>query len=164
MIVSPMANVSTFAQWLKSARREKHMTQDDLAEKSGLGRTYISAVETGKVKLPQSQTRERIHNVLGTSDLQLVDYGLLAYDEFGNEYVPDRPEPAPVDVTGSVATGSARASGGTITATIDDPASRIGGLVKLVGWNRERERAVTKILTGYINADADEEEEGEIPF
>jgi transcriptional regulator with XRE-family HTH domain len=37
-----------FGQRVKSLRKEKGMSQEELAEKSGLNRPYISAIEQGK--------------------------------------------------------------------------------------------------------------------
>jgi transcriptional regulator with XRE-family HTH domain len=37
-----------FGQRVKSLRKEKGMSQKELAEKSGLNRPYISAIEQGK--------------------------------------------------------------------------------------------------------------------
>jgi transcriptional regulator with XRE-family HTH domain len=37
-----------FGQRVKTLRKEKGMSQEELAEKSGLNRPYISAIEQGK--------------------------------------------------------------------------------------------------------------------
>jgi len=85
-----MAGLETYSDWLKAKRREQKLTQEKLAEESGLGRTYINAIENGRIKLPQFATRAKIHSVLGSSDDELVDLELLAQDQNGNEWVPER--------------------------------------------------------------------------
>jgi transcriptional regulator with XRE-family HTH domain len=83
-----MNKLDTFAQWMKAKRRECGLTQAQLAEQTGLGRTYVNAIENGRVKMPQLVTRQKIHEVLGSTDEELIDLELLAYDDYGNPYVP----------------------------------------------------------------------------
>ena len=79
----------TFAQWLRRRRREGGVTQVQLAERAGLGRTYVTALEGGAVTLPTANTRRAIHQVLGTSDEELIALGIMAVDAYtGEEYAP----------------------------------------------------------------------------
>lgn len=98
-----MKDLSTFAHWMKARRREYGLTQAQLAEQSGLGRTYINAIENGRIKLPQHGTRQKIHEVFDSTDDELVDLELLAFDNWGNEYVPEQ-EPEPEAESGTTPT------------------------------------------------------------
>lgn len=48
IIVLAMDIVKVFAQNMRKYRLEKHLSQEALAEKAGLHRTYISAIECGR--------------------------------------------------------------------------------------------------------------------
>lgn len=61
----------TFGEWLRIERKRAGMSQEGLARKAGLGRTYIIKLERGGVVLPTRETRDRLHAVLGTSEQQL---------------------------------------------------------------------------------------------
>lgn len=180
-ILRLMADVATFGEWVKAMRREHKLTQQQLADAARLARTYVLAVEKGRVKLPQKPNRDKMHGVFGTDDSLLEDLGLMARDEFGNEYIPDRPDVEShqrsatatigVDTTardavvlGGHAIGQGHAHAGTLD--VADPASRLSGLIQLIKWNTARDRAITKILTGYLNEDADQDEgnDEEVPF
>ncbi len=82
--------IRTIGQFFRLIRRERGLTQAELANRSELSRTYIVALEGGKVVHPQRSTRVKLHYSLGTSDDELVDLGLLAIDVNGEEYVPER--------------------------------------------------------------------------
>lgn len=51
-------------QIIEEARKKAHMTQEELAEKIGTNKSYISRVETGKTE-PRISTFYRIINALG---------------------------------------------------------------------------------------------------
>jgi transcriptional regulator with XRE-family HTH domain len=55
-----------FGSAVKTARREKGLSQEQLAAKSGLDRTYISGVERG-ARNPSLKSAQRIANALGKS-------------------------------------------------------------------------------------------------
>lgn len=82
----------TFARWLKARRIERGLTQIELEHDAGLSEKYVSAAERGRVKLPEPETRERIHHALGTTEDQLVEAGLLKRLDFdgGPVYVNPR--------------------------------------------------------------------------
>ena len=52
-------------EMLKEARRAAHMTQDQLAEKAGTKKTYISRVENGKIDIQVSTLFRIIEEGLG---------------------------------------------------------------------------------------------------
>jgi len=52
-------------EMLKEARRAAHMTQDQLAEKAGTKKTYISRVENGKLDIQVSTLFRIIEEGLG---------------------------------------------------------------------------------------------------
>lgn len=157
MIFLPMASITTYAQWLKAMRREKRMTQQDLAEATGMARTYLSAVEGGKVRMPKSPNRERIHRVFGSSDRELEDLNLIAWDGFGNEIVPEGDAPLiERREAGDEDKLPAGMSPGAWVAT-SDSAARISALVRLVAWSPDREYDVTKTLLRYVEEDRQQE-------
>jgi len=56
-----------FAQALRQLRQEKGLSQEELADRAGLHRTYISQIERG-IKSPSLRSLERIARAL---DVQL---------------------------------------------------------------------------------------------
>lgn len=66
-----------YGQWLKKCRADKGITQVQLAVAAGIGQTYLSKIESGKVDLPNAELRDRIHDVLGTTEDQLVAAGVI---------------------------------------------------------------------------------------
>ncbi|SFT03800.1 helix-turn-helix domain-containing protein [Marininema halotolerans] len=50
--------------WLVKLRKEKGMTQKDVACKAGLSRNYYSEIEKG-IKTPAGKTAKRLGNTLG---------------------------------------------------------------------------------------------------
>lgn len=67
----------TFGQWLRGKREETGLSQERLAVAVGVDRAYVNKVERGKVNLPNPETRERFHQVLGTSEEDLVRAGIV---------------------------------------------------------------------------------------
>lgn len=64
-----MGIVESFAAAVRRRRLELRLSQEDLAERSGLDRTYISGVERG-VRNPTLKTAQRIAEAL---EIQLRD-------------------------------------------------------------------------------------------
>lgn len=56
---------------VREARQRKRMTQDDLAEASGLDQTTISDLETGRNTNPRLDTIRRLAKALGIRPVQL---------------------------------------------------------------------------------------------
>lgn len=52
---------------IKEIRERKNISQDDLAKISGVGRTTISALETGKAVVTTNITMQKIATALGES-------------------------------------------------------------------------------------------------
>ena len=67
----------TFGDWLKGQRTRRGLSQIELEQTAELSEKYVSSTERGRIKLPNGNTRARIHDVLGTSDDDLVAVGLL---------------------------------------------------------------------------------------
>jgi transcriptional regulator with XRE-family HTH domain len=55
---------------LREARRRKGMTQDVLADKSGVDQTHISSIEIGR-RVPSKDVRERLAEALGMAPSKL---------------------------------------------------------------------------------------------
>lgn len=56
---------------VREARKRKRMTQDDLAQASGLDQTTISDLETGRHVNPRLDTIQRLSQALGIRPAQL---------------------------------------------------------------------------------------------
>lgn len=71
-------NTATFGAWLRQARRSHRppVSQERLAEITGIDRAHLSRMENDKVGLPLYETRQRIHQALGTSDDELRAFGV----------------------------------------------------------------------------------------
>lgn len=57
----------TTAYKIKEIRESKNMTQEELAQKSGISRSIISELETGKRTITTTNTLIKIAEVLGYS-------------------------------------------------------------------------------------------------
>lgn len=60
-----------FGQALREARKSKGISQEDLAEKSGLDRSFISLVERG-IQIPNIVVLLKLAEVLGVSAADLI--------------------------------------------------------------------------------------------
>ena len=56
---------------LRDERRQKHLTQEDLAEKSGIHRNHISFMERG-LRSPTLETMIRVCHALGVETSEVV--------------------------------------------------------------------------------------------
>lgn len=93
----PMSS-QRFGDWLKRERRARGLRQQDLEVQANLGLNYVSKIERGRVGLPEDDTRGRIHRVLGTSDDDLVEAGILRKHQVGDRlpvYLTNDPHQAP---------------------------------------------------------------------
>ncbi|MDP4146346.1 MAG: helix-turn-helix domain-containing protein [Bacillota bacterium] len=52
---------------IKKLREDMNLTLKDLAEKSGVGKSTISEIETGKATNPKTATLQKLSNVLGVT-------------------------------------------------------------------------------------------------
>lgn len=146
-ILRLMAEIETFGDWMRVMRKERRLTQAQLAEAAGLARTYIVSIEKGRVKLPQDTNRRKLHKVFGTDDSVLEDLGLLAWDGFGNEYIPDREAPMVVEVITDQGTQT------LIAERMDAPTS-LKRLIDAVEWTPDREIEISEKLWEFAREDA----------
>lgn len=89
----------TFGKWLRDQRRVRDVTQSELSAKANLAYGQVSKYERGVLKLPTEDVRDRIHAVLGTSDDDLVDAGVLRWLHVGERSImvpADGDDPTPV--------------------------------------------------------------------
>jgi transcriptional regulator with XRE-family HTH domain len=64
--------VATLGSRLKRLRRERLITQQDLATKAGLGKNEVSRIESGRVKSPRFDTIRKLAAALGAQPEELV--------------------------------------------------------------------------------------------
>jgi transcriptional regulator with XRE-family HTH domain len=67
----------TYASQLKMMRQARGLTQEQLAEKSGIPNTYLSLMETGKV-IPSGEWETRLRDALGWTPEADVSLAQLA--------------------------------------------------------------------------------------
>ncbi len=67
-----MSVVTIFAQVLSEIRKEKGLSQEALAEKAGLDRTYISMLEREK-RQPTLETLFKLSEALKISPVSFID-------------------------------------------------------------------------------------------
>src|SRR5919109_882880 len=56
-----------FGDYLKNKRKQKNVTQEDLARALGVSSVFIHQLETGKVDAPSFERCQQISEILGTS-------------------------------------------------------------------------------------------------
>lgn len=77
-IISCMDTVRTYAEWLKARRHDVGLTQQQLADATGIHRTYILRMEKpGHIDLPGLETRQKVHAALGTTEDELIALGIV---------------------------------------------------------------------------------------
>ncbi|MEZ5710099.1 MAG: helix-turn-helix transcriptional regulator [Blastomonas sp.] len=62
-----------FGKNVRRIRRAKEQSQEDLADKAGLHRTYISGLERGGGRNPSLKAVEKIAKALGVDPRRLLD-------------------------------------------------------------------------------------------
>lgn len=62
-----------FGTRLRTLRREKGLSQEELAEKSGLNRPYISAIEKGKRNV-SLEVMEKLAGALGVGIIDFLNF------------------------------------------------------------------------------------------
>lgn len=65
-------NPVSFGHWLRAARAEGQITQQALADRAGLSRSYLSDLERGRGVRPTLPTLDRLAAALGTSSLEAL--------------------------------------------------------------------------------------------
>jgi transcriptional regulator with XRE-family HTH domain len=66
-----------FSDWLKRQRTTRRLTQRDLERAADLSLNYVSRIESGRIQLPDEDTRSKFHAALGTTEDDLVAVGIL---------------------------------------------------------------------------------------
>ncbi len=68
---------TSLGRYVREWRERRNMTQSDLAEPVGIGRSHLSQIESGKIKFPNAGIRRRLAAAMGISHVEL----LIAADE-----------------------------------------------------------------------------------
>lgn len=64
--------MKSFGEYLRQLRKDKHITQRELANKIDVDFTYISKIETGALQPPSEEIIIKIANVLGVDAEQMI--------------------------------------------------------------------------------------------
>jgi transcriptional regulator with XRE-family HTH domain len=85
-----MRETATYGTWLKRTRKARGVSQERLSELATIDRGHLSRIENNRIDLPQWETRQKIHQVLETTDEELVAAGILdaVYTGVGAEQYP----------------------------------------------------------------------------
>jgi transcriptional regulator with XRE-family HTH domain len=73
----------SFGRIVRARRKQLNMSQEDLAARIGKERSYLSQLETGRIRLPEAELRRTIAEALGYTDgdlLRLAGYGRTPED------------------------------------------------------------------------------------
>ena len=74
-----------FGKAIRRRRRELDLSQEELAERAGLHRNYVSGIETG-TRNPSLKNIEKLAQSLNISIARLfTDYGIEVESESGND-------------------------------------------------------------------------------
>ena len=57
---------------IKERRKEKGIRQQELSEKSGVSRTIISGLESGRIKVTSTETLEKIAEGIGVEVKEII--------------------------------------------------------------------------------------------
>lgn len=89
---------TTLGAFVRAERERQNYTQTSFAEAIDLDRAYVSQIESGRVALPNAETRRRMARVLGLRHIDLlVAAGELAPDEVPGPTPPVRNPNDPVE-------------------------------------------------------------------
>jgi transcriptional regulator with XRE-family HTH domain len=157
-------NTETYGDWLDRQRRRRKLTQQQLGDAVGLKPSYISKIKNGHIKLPDEDTRARIHQALGTTEDDLVAVGILERIE------SIEPGGEPVYIAAEHITPGERMAESAHRAfegrpspppTTDDPRATLMAL--LAGASDDDIRKVVQIVTILLGAvEANREESGQV--
>lgn len=76
---------SILAKRLISCRREKHLSQADLSEMTGIGRDRISKIETGDLQVLKEQEAETLAKVFGLDKSYFIEEDDVKRNSIGSE-------------------------------------------------------------------------------
>jgi transcriptional regulator with XRE-family HTH domain len=62
----------TFGRWLRATREEREITQQALADRAGISRSYLSDLERGRGVRPTLLTLDRLATALGSSRVEAL--------------------------------------------------------------------------------------------
>lgn len=86
--------METLGDYIRQQRSDRGWTQQELADRSGVKRAYLSRIETGDNKLPGADTRRRLAAVFGVShEAILIAAGELLPEEASRPTEPRRYAP-----------------------------------------------------------------------
>jgi transcriptional regulator with XRE-family HTH domain len=69
---------AAFGHWLRAAREEREITQQVLADRAGISRSYLSDLERGRDVRPTLPTLDRLATALGLPSVEVLEVaGLL---------------------------------------------------------------------------------------
>ena len=81
-------------RYVKELRERQGRTLTSLAADAGLSKSELSALESGKIKLPTADKRRRLARALGVSHLDLlIAAEVLSEDEAGRRPIGTEPNP-----------------------------------------------------------------------
>ncbi len=63
---------SSLGEWIRAARTRQRLSQRDLAERSGLSRSYVCDIERGRGSHPSVDTLDKLAAALGYSRVDLL--------------------------------------------------------------------------------------------
>lgn len=113
----------TFGDWVEKKRLALGITQGKLADAVGISRQSMSAIESGRIKLPNTDIRRRLAAALGVSHLDLlVAAGEITEAELGT-------------------------SVGVVEIADDDPRERAIQRLRSITWTEGVERSVNVVLS-----------------
>lgn len=76
--------MKTFGELIKEARKEKKITQREMANLIGVDFTYISKIETGALEPPSEDVIKKISKILDIDDKELFIAAKKVPTEFKN--------------------------------------------------------------------------------
>ncbi len=97
--------MSQFGIWVKAMRKTRRWTQDELAARSGVSQSFISALETGARMHPGIETMRAIGLAFGLPVEEVVRK--VGYARLGRENPAEREAQLPVEALQTPETGAA---------------------------------------------------------
>jgi transcriptional regulator with XRE-family HTH domain len=68
LFTSNLTTMNTFAQHVRDRRLQENLSQEELAQKVGISRNYLSQIERGQANNLSWQVREKLSAILGLKD------------------------------------------------------------------------------------------------
>ncbi len=84
---------TSLAEWVVAQRESRGWTQAQLADRAGVRRSDLNAIEHGRIALPGAEKRRKLAAALGLRHVDvLVGAGELTAEEAGPPLVPTYPD------------------------------------------------------------------------